>query len=78
MEIRNGVYRLVAGDGSGFCVEVRDSRIFPLDPGGKVEGVIRVEDRKFVLNRWDEALRINADHTLARGDDSYRFSLDEG
>lgn len=76
MEIKNGVYRLVAGDGSGFCVEVQDGRLFPLDPGGEVKGVIRVEDRTFVLNRWDDALRINADHSLSRGEACYRFSME--
>ncbi|TFW37629.1 hypothetical protein E4195_11790 [Pseudomonas putida] len=76
MKLENGVYQLVCGNGGGFCVEVRDATIRPVDPGGPIAGVIRVLDRTFTLNRWDEALTINSDQTVQQGECRYEFRLE--
>ena len=75
-KLKNGVYRFVGGDGGGFCVEVHDGYLRPIDPGGEVLGVIRVADRTFVLNRWNDALRGNPDQTLQRGSDRFAFIIE--
>lgn len=76
MNLKNGVYRLVSGNGGGFHVEVRNGLILPMDPGGAVLGVIRVAERTFTLNRWDEALTINRDQTMQQGSNRYAFTVE--
>lgn len=75
MELLDGTYRLVGGDGGGLCVTVRSGKISPMDDSGPVRGVIRVVDRTFVVNRWDEPLVVNEGGTLTHAGQNYRFTL---
>jgi hypothetical protein len=74
VKMENGIYRLVGGNGWTFCIEVQEGRVHPMDPGGEVLGVIRVDDRRFNVNRWDAPLYIR-DGKLVKGEEVYNFKL---
>lgn len=76
MNIKDGIYRLVSGDGGGFCVAVRSGKIYPEDPGGEVTGTIRVDQRTFLVNRWDDPFPIEEDGTIKVGGEVFTFKLE--
>lgn len=67
MELPDGVYRIVCGNGAGMTVEVRSDQVLPIDPGREVRGEILVKDRTFSLDRWDEPLKLRAGLLIRNG-----------
>lgn len=77
MDITNGIYRLASGDGGGFLVEVRDGKIYPMDTGGPVQGLIQVHDRTFLLNKTDNPIELERDGYLKHNEKSYSFTVSD-
>lgn len=77
MDVLDGNYRLAAGNGAEWNIAVHSGRIDPFPSFEAERGVIRVPDRTFNLNLWDEDARIDGEQRVIKlGGKTYPYTLE--